>query len=157
METVCGRGYQLALISIKLIFENISSKAEQKTTVARYQTCYTNSTEGSIDESISKNQQSPTVFLHDAKNQDSGDTTHATEAPQTTSLPSSRKFWHSLIVSNLSSHVRLFWLVFFCSASTQTVLTRTVDITEYKGHLKLKRSNDERLMKTTLPRPTYSL
>ena len=31
-------------ISIKPIFETISSKAEQKTMVARYQTCYTNST-----------------------------------------------------------------------------------------------------------------
>ena len=65
---ICGRGYQLPLISIKLIFESISSKAEQKTTVARYQTYYTNSTEGGIHESIWKNQQPPTVFLHDAKN-----------------------------------------------------------------------------------------
>ena len=63
---ICGRGYQLPLISIKLIFESISSKAEQKTTVARYQTYYTNSTEGSIHGSIWKNQQPPTVFLHDA-------------------------------------------------------------------------------------------
>ena len=66
-KLLCVRGYQLALISIKLIPENISSKAAQKTTVARYQTCYTNSTEGSIHESIWKNQQSPTVFLHDSK------------------------------------------------------------------------------------------
>ena len=36
--------------------------------VAYYQTYYTNSTEGSIHESIWKNQQPPTVFLHDAKN-----------------------------------------------------------------------------------------
>ena len=49
-----GHGYQLPLISIKPIFENISSRAEQKTTVARYQTCYTNSTQGSIHESIWK-------------------------------------------------------------------------------------------------------
>ena len=35
---ICGRGYQLPLVSIKLIFESISSKAEQKTTVVRYQT-----------------------------------------------------------------------------------------------------------------------
>ena len=34
---------------------NISSKTEQKTMVARYQTCYTNSNEGSIHESIWKN------------------------------------------------------------------------------------------------------
>ena len=37
-------------------------------TVSCYQTCYTNSTEGSIHESIWKNQQPPTVFLQDAKN-----------------------------------------------------------------------------------------
>ena len=54
------------------------------------------------------------------------DTMHATEAPPTIDLPSSRKFWCSLMVSNPVSHVRLFSLVFFCSASTQTVLTRTV-------------------------------
>ena len=36
--------------------------------VARYQTCYTNSTEGSIHESIWKNQQPFTVLLQDAKN-----------------------------------------------------------------------------------------
>ena len=59
---------QLPLISIKPIFENISSKVEQKTMVACYQTWYTNSTKGSIHESIWKNQQPPTVFLHDAKN-----------------------------------------------------------------------------------------
>ena len=35
------------------------------------------------------------------------DVTHATEATPTSS-PSSRKFWHSLTVSNPSSHVRLF-------------------------------------------------
>ena len=69
MKTVfVGVSNQLALISIKLIFENISLKAEQKTMVARYQTCYTNSTEGSINKSIWKNQQSPTVFLYDFKN-----------------------------------------------------------------------------------------
>ena len=43
-ETICGRGYQLPIILFKLIYENISLKAEQKTTVACYQTCYTNST-----------------------------------------------------------------------------------------------------------------
>ena len=31
-----------------LIYENILSKAEQKRTFTRYQTCYTNSTEGSV-------------------------------------------------------------------------------------------------------------
>ena len=51
-----------------LKIENISSKAKQKTTIARYQICYTNSTEGTIHWSIWKNQQPPTVFLHDAKN-----------------------------------------------------------------------------------------
>ena len=53
---------------IKLIFQNISSKVEQKTMVACYQTCYTNSTESTIHKSIWKNQQPPTVVLHDAKN-----------------------------------------------------------------------------------------
>ena len=59
---ICGRGYQLPLISIILIIENISSKSEQKTTVARYQTHCTNSTEGSIHGSIWKNLQPLTVF-----------------------------------------------------------------------------------------------
>ena len=45
---ICGHGYQLPLIWIVLIFENISSKAEQKTMVACYQTCYTNSTKGTV-------------------------------------------------------------------------------------------------------------
>ena len=85
------------------------------------------------------------------------DTTHTTEATPTTSLLSSRNFWHSLTVSNASSHDRLFCLVFFCSASTQTVLMRTVGTTEHKGHLNFKRSTAKRHMKTTLLRPTYSL
>ena len=84
------------------------------------------------------------------------DTTHATEATPTTSLPSSRKFWYSPTVSNPSSHDRLFCLAFFCSASTQTVLVRTVGTTEYKGHLNLKRSTAKRHIKTTLLRPTYN-
>ena len=48
METICGCGYELPLISFKLIFENSSSKAEQKTAVAHYQTFYTNSTEVTV-------------------------------------------------------------------------------------------------------------
>ena len=52
-----------------LIFENILSKSEQKITVARYQTCSTSSTEGSIHRGIWKNLQPPTIlFLHDTKN-----------------------------------------------------------------------------------------
>ena len=51
-----------------LIFENTSSKPEQKTMVVHYQTCYANSTEGTICGSISKNQQPVTAFLHNAKN-----------------------------------------------------------------------------------------
>ena len=54
------------------------------------------------------------------------DTMHATEAPPTINLPSSRKFWCSPMVSSPVSHVWLFSLAFFCSASTQTVLTCTV-------------------------------
>ena len=60
---ICGRDYPLPL---KLIFENISLKVEQKTTVACYQTCYTNSTEGTVHWSIWKNQQPPGLL--DAKN-----------------------------------------------------------------------------------------
>ena len=63
---ICRHDYQLALISIMLLFD-ILAKAEQKM-VARYQTCCTNSTEGTIHESTCKNQQSTTVFLHEAKN-----------------------------------------------------------------------------------------
>ena len=44
----CRRGYQLLLISITLIFKNISQNAEQKMTVVRFQTCYKSSTEGTI-------------------------------------------------------------------------------------------------------------
>ena len=42
--------------------------AEQKTTVVCFQTCYTSLTEGTICGSIWKDQQPPTVFLHDTKN-----------------------------------------------------------------------------------------
>ena len=156
---ICRRGYQLPLISIKPIFENISSKAEQKTTVAHYQTWYTNSTKGSIHESIWKNQQLHTVFLQDAKNHKywTAARHYARYRTPTISLPSSRKFWYSLTVSNPSGHDQLFCLAFFCSASTQTVLMRTIGTTEYKGHLNLKRSTAKRHIKTTLLCPTYSL
>ena len=123
---ICGHNYQLPL---KLIFENISLKAEQKTTVACYQTCYTNSTEGSIHGSFWKNQQSPKVFLHNAKNDNYWiAVSYRTNTNKLT-------FLHSLMVSNPSSHVRLFCLAFLWSTLTQAVLTRTVDSTEYKGHL----------------------
>ena len=71
---ICGRYYQLPPISIMLIYEKIFSKAEQKWMFTRYQTCYTNSTKVSMHESIWKNQQPPTVFLHDVKNLDSVET-----------------------------------------------------------------------------------
>ena len=45
------------------MFENILSKVEQTTMVARYKTCYTNLTEGTINGSIWKNQQPPTLIL----------------------------------------------------------------------------------------------
>ena len=85
------------------------------------------------------------------------DTTHGTEATPTTCLPPSRKFWYSLTVSNPSSHERLFCLVFFCSAPTQTVLMCTVGTTESKGHLNLKRLTAKWHIKTTFLRPAYSL
>ena len=78
------------------------SKAEQMTMVVRYKTCYTNSTEGTVNGSIWKNQQPPTVILQ-----------YFCMVPKIiwiampkTSLPTS---CYSLIVSNLS---RLFCLVF---------------------------------------------
>ena len=46
----------------------ILSKAKQKTMFAHYKTCCTNSTEVTIHGSIWKQQQSPRVFLHYAKN-----------------------------------------------------------------------------------------
>jgi len=93
------------------------------------------------------------------------DTTHTTEAPPTINFPSSRNFWCFSMVSSPLSHIRLFSLAFFCSTSTQTVLTHTVGsnrvqrsaVTEYKGHLQLKHSTTERCVKTTLLCPTYSL
>ena len=156
---ICGRGYQLPLISIKPIFENISSKADQKTTVACYQTCYANWTKGSIHESIWKNQHSPTVFLHDAKNHKywAAARHYARYRSNTNNKLTFQKVWHSLTVSNPSSHVRLFCWAFFCSASTQTVLMHMVGTTEYKGHLNLKCSTTKRHIKTTLLRPMYSL
>ena len=60
-------------ITTNINYANMSSNAEQKMMVACYQTCYTNSTEGTIHGSIWKNQQLPTVFLHDDA--------YATEAP----------------------------------------------------------------------------
>ena len=62
-----------------------------------------------------------------------------------------------LWLRNPLSHVRLFCWVFFCSALTQTVLTRTVSSTEYKGHLQLKRSTAEWHINTALLCPRYSL
>ena len=51
----------MAIITTTIIYANISSKVEQQMTFARYQTCYTNSTEGPKIEVSA-------VFLHDAKN-----------------------------------------------------------------------------------------
>ena len=129
-------------------------------TVARYQTCYTNSTKGRIHESIWKNQQPPTVFLQVVKNHKYWTAVrhYACYRSNTNNkLPSSRRFWYSLTISNPSSHDQLFCLAFFCSASTQTVLTRTIGTTEYKGDLNLKLSTTKRHIKTTLLHPTYSL
>ena len=147
----------LALISIKLTFKNTSSKAEQKTMVACYQTCYTNSTEGSINKSIWKNQQSPTVFLYDFKNHKYWIAVRHYTCYKST-INNKLTFQKVLVFCDCkqsSSQVQLFCLALFCSASAQTVLTRMVGITEYKGHLKLKRLTTERHIKTTLLHPTY--
>ena len=118
---ICWCGYQLPLISIKPIFENISSKAGQKITVACYQTCYSNWTKGSIHEVTGR---TSSLLKYSCKMPNivnigqRWDTMHATETPQTTSLPSSRKFWYSLMVSNPSSHDRLFCFACFCILRT---------------------------------------
>ena len=78
---------------------------------------------------------------------------YAAEAPPTTSLPTSRKFWHSLMVNNPSSHVRFLLL----RLDTNSFLARKVGSTEYKGHLQSKRSTTERDITTKLPSFTYSL
>ena len=56
------------------------------------------------------------LFLHDAKNQDSGETLClATETPSTASLPSSIKFWYSLMVNDpLSMSIVLFGILLLC-------------------------------------------
>ena len=122
--------------------------------VAHYQTCYT---DGTIHGSIWKKQQPPTVFLHDAKNHKYLLAVRHYARYRSTTNNKLTFFQKVLMVSNPSSHLQLFCLAFFCSASTQTVLTRTVSSTEYKGHLQLKRSTTERHIKTTLLCPTYSL
>ena len=81
------------------------------------------------------------------------DTTHATEAPPTINLPSSRKFWGSPRVSNPLSYIRLFSLAFFCSASTQTVLTHTVSSNRVQRSLAVEALNH---WTTHASCPTYS-
>ena len=61
-------------------------------------------------------------------------------------------FGDSLMANNPSSHVRLFYLAFFCSASIQPVLTRTVGSKKYKDH-----SRTQPLNGIYLPRFLYSL
>ena len=119
-------------------------------------TCYTNSTEGSIHESIWKTQQSPTVFLYDSKKHKYWIVVrHYARYRSTTNKKLT--FQKVLIVSNLSSQVQLFCSAFFSSALVQTVLMQTVSITEYKGHLKLKRSTAEWHIKTMLLCLMYSM
>ena len=52
---------------MKLEHLRIIVKGGEKSTFPCYQTCYTNLTEGTISGSVWKNQQSPAVFLHNAK------------------------------------------------------------------------------------------
>ena len=132
---------------------------EQKTAVVRFQTCYTSSTEGTILGSIWKNQQPPIVFLHDAKNHKYWTAVrHYACYRSSTNNSSSRKFWCSPMVSSPLSHVRSFSLAFFCSASTQTVLTHTVGSNRVQRLLAVEQlSTTERRIKTTLLCPTYSL
>lgn len=138
--------------------KNISSENEQKTTFAHYQTLYTNSTEGTsyTCKYLEEPAASYTIPTWCRWRQD---TTHTTEAQLTRSLPSFRKFWYSLMVGNSLSHFQLFCLMFFCSSSTQTVLTRTrtVGSTEYKDHLQLKHSTVEKHINTTLPCHSHNI
>ena len=62
----CGHDYQLLLAAKMLLFETILSNVEQKLMFGHHQTCYARSTEGTVHGIIWKNQQSPSVFLHDA-------------------------------------------------------------------------------------------
>ena len=103
-----GMAISLPLIPIKLIFENILSKAEQKTTVARYQTCYMNSTEGTVHWSIWKNLQPPIVFLDDAKNHRYWIMMRHYACYGSNTNNKLTYFQKVLMVSNPSSHVRLF-------------------------------------------------
>ena len=97
--------------------------------VARYQTCYTNLTEGSIHESIWKNQQPPTVFLHDAKNHKYRIAVR--HYAHYRSITNKLIFFQKVLVfyAIFQAKSDLFCLVVFCSASAQTVLTQTVGIT----------------------------
>ena len=152
-KPICGCGYRLPLSQYLKIYHR-----RRKMTVARYQTCYTNSVvcmkvSGRTGSLLQYSWKMPKIINIGQRR----DTTHTTEATPTTSLPSSRKFLYFLTVSNPSSHYRLFCLVFFCSASTQTVLMRTVGTTEYKDHLNLKRSTTNGNIKTTLLCPTDTL
>ena len=85
------------------------------------------------------------------------DTTHTTEAPTTIKFPSSRKFWYSPMVSNPLSHVQLFSLAFFCSASTQTVLMHTVGSNRVQRSLAVEVLNHWTTYKDHAFVSTYSL
>ena len=98
---ICWCSYQLPLISIKSIFENISSKAEQKTTVARTKLAILiqlkvvhMNVSGRTSSFLQYSCKMPKIINIGQRR----DTTHTTEATPTTSLPSSRKFWYSLMV-----------------------------------------------------------
>ena len=149
METIF-----VGVASVKPIFENILSKSKQKSTVARYQTCYTNSTD-SVKVVYMKVSGRTSSILAKCQILDSGKTLHTLQEQhqqQAYLLPES-----FTILDSKQSFKLCPIVAFFCSTSTQTVLTHMVGITEYKGQLNLKLSTAKRHIKTTLLHPTYSL
>ena len=69
---------------------------------------------------------------------------------------SSRKFWYSLMVSNPLISVSVFWQSSVTLWHTQLSYAWSA-LTQYKGHLQLKRSTAERHINITLLCPMYNL
>ena len=120
-------------------------------TVVRYQTCYTNSTEGTICGSIWKHQQPATAFLHDAKNHKYWIAMRHYACYRSSTNNKLTFFQKVLAFSDgkqfFLSHVWLFSLMFFYSALTQQYSYVELPVTEYNGHLQLKCSTAEQHIK----------
>ena len=127
------------------------SKAEQKTTVVRYQTCYTNSTESSMHGSIWKNHQPPTVFLHSAKNHKYWTAARHYARYRSNTNNELTFFQKVLVFSDSKQSFKTCPIVLFGNSSApprRKLFSRArLSITEYKGHLKLKRYTVQRHIK----------